>query len=77
MKVRNSVQLTKEKKEEMITSIRSYFLEEREEEIGRLAAGMLLDFMVQKLGPDLYNQGIADAYRYMSDRVEDMQSLLL
>lgn len=77
MKGENRIQVNKEKREEMIASIRSYFLKEREDEMGQLAASMMLDFISEKLGPEYYNQGIADAYKYMNDKVEDMQSLLL
>ncbi|NLX48260.1 MAG: DUF2164 domain-containing protein, partial [Euryarchaeota archaeon] len=51
--------------------------EERGEEIGHLAAGMILDFIVEELAPEFYNQGVQDSCAYMNERVEDMQSLLL
>lgn len=67
--------LDKDKKKEMTESIKEYFLEERDEEIGDLAATLLLDFIVKELAGEFYNQGIEDAYRYMNDRVEDMLGL--
>jgi uncharacterized protein (DUF2164 family) len=60
----------------MIAAIIDYHLKEREEEIGHLASNLLLDFIIEKLAPEFYNQGIMDAYKYMNDRVEDMQVLL-
>jgi len=77
MKEANRIKLTKEKKEEMVMAIKAYFLKEREEEIGHLAASMILDFIIEKLAPEFYNQGIMDSYKYMSDRIEDIQSLLM
>lgn len=75
MKKVNKITLSKEKKEEMISVIKDYFYNEREEEIGDLAASMLLNFITEELGPEYYNQGITDAYRYMNDRAEDLLGL--
>jgi uncharacterized protein (DUF2164 family) len=71
------IKLTKEKKEEMIAAIKAHFLKEREQELGHLACAMILDFIIEDLAPEFYNQGIMDSYKYISDRAEDMQSLLL
>jgi uncharacterized protein (DUF2164 family) len=67
--------LSKEKKEGLISEIRTYFLAEREEELGDLAAALLLDFIEEKIGPEFYNQGVMDSYLLMKDRVEDIMSL--
>lgn len=65
-------ELSKEKKEFMITAIQSYFLSERDMELGDLAASMVLDFFIEKLAPEFYNLGVEDAHRYMSEKVEDL-----
>lgn len=72
---KNSITLSKEKKQEMVNSIKEYFYSEREEEMGDLAASMLLNFIIDELAPEFYNQGITDAYKYMNDKVEDMLGL--
>lgn len=76
MKGKCKVQLEKEKREEMVADIRSYFLNERGEEIGQLASGFILDFIIDRLAPEFYNQGVMDSHRYMGERVEDMLSLM-
>ncbi|HEY5562306.1 MAG TPA: DUF2164 domain-containing protein [Clostridiaceae bacterium] len=68
----NKIKLTKEKRHEMIASIKTYFLIEREEELGGLAAGLILDFFIKEIAVEIYNQGVFDSYRYMGDRVEDL-----
>jgi len=68
----NKIKISKEKRHEMITSIKTYFLNEREEELGGLAAGLILDFFIRELAVDIYNQGVFDSYRYMGDRIEDL-----
>lgn len=64
--------LDKQKKSDMIKSIQAYFLKERDEDLGELAATLILDFFVEELAQEFYNQGVYDAYRYMTTRVEDM-----
>ncbi|MGE5542991.1 MAG: DUF2164 domain-containing protein [Bacillota bacterium] len=64
--------LTKEKREDMISRIKDYFLKERDEELGDLAASLLLDFFMEKLAPEFYNQGVYDSHRYMSERAQDL-----
>ena len=69
------IRLTKEQRIDMVSSIKRYFRTERGEEIGDLGAGLLLDFIVEKLAPEFYNQGVGDSAKYMGDRIEDMISL--
>lgn len=68
--------LSKEKKKELIPLIQAYFQQERDEELGQLAAWSLLDFFSEKIGPEFYNLGISDSYKYMHNAVEDLLSLL-
>jgi len=72
---KDKIKLTKEKREDMISEIKYYFLKEKDEELGDLAAGMLLDFIIEKLAPEFYNQGISDSQKYMYDRVEELPAL--
>jgi uncharacterized protein (DUF2164 family) len=65
-------ELSKTTKEEMIGEIQRYFMEERGEELGDLAARLLLDFITEKLGPTFYNQGVQDSYQYMAQKLEDL-----
>lgn len=66
------IKVSKEKKEKMIYEIKKYFLEERDDDLGDLASDLVLDFFIEKLGPEIYNQGVQDAYTFMKDRVEDV-----
>jgi uncharacterized protein (DUF2164 family) len=53
--------LGKEERADAVRRIQHYFREERDEEVGDLAAGILLDFIEKELGPALYNRGVRDA----------------
>lgn len=70
-----AVNLSQELKKQATDDIKRYFLENREEEIGQLAAELLLDFMLEKVGAVIYNQAIRDAHTFMSEKVEDLYAL--
>lgn len=69
------IKLTPEKKEMMASAIKKYFLKERDEELGDLASALLLDFITKELGPEFYNQGVYDSYRFMNEHTEDLLSI--
>lgn len=75
MRDNNKIELTKEKKKEMVEAIKYYFLKEREEEIGDLASGLILEFIIEKLAPEFYNQGVYDSYKYMELKIEDILAI--
>ena len=67
--------LSREEKKVLIDKIINFFLNERDEEIGRLAAEILLDFICENIAPEFYNRGIRDSISYITERIEDMYSL--
>jgi len=75
MRNENTLTVTKEQRDEMIAAIKHYFSKEREEEIGDLRAGLMLDFILEELAPEFYNQGVFDSYTYMKDTIEDLLSI--
>ena len=56
-------------------SIKRYFDEHMEQEIGDLKADLLLDFCLKEIGPSIYNQAIADARAYFEGRVSDLEGV--
>jgi uncharacterized protein (DUF2164 family) len=65
-------QIGKEKRAEMVALVKAYFLKEREEELGDLGASFVLDFFIDKLAPEFYNQGVLDSYKHMTEHLEDL-----
>lgn len=59
----------------MTDEIKRYFLDERGEELGDLAALLFLEFIADKLGAHFYNLGVQDAHEFMSQRLEDIYEL--
>ncbi len=76
MSRKNPIKISKEARAEMISSIKNYFAKERDEELGDLAAGLVLDFITEELAPEFYNQGVYDSYKFMNLRCEDLLTIL-
>ena len=75
MKNKDRIKLSKEKKDDMIISIKNYFLHERDEELGDLASNLMLNFIIEELAPEFYNQGVYDSCKFINERSEDLLSL--
>lgn len=67
--------LEKEVKERIVSAMQRYFVEERDEEIGNLSAELLLQFMIEQVGPAIYNQAIRDAHLLVTKKIEDLYGL--
>jgi uncharacterized protein (DUF2164 family) len=76
MSKKNLIKISKETREDMVSSIKNYFEKERDEELGDLSAGMILDFIIEELASEFYNQGVYDSYKFMNVRCEDLLSIL-
>jgi len=67
-----AIELTTEAKKEAISSIQKYFEENMDESIGNVAATGLLNFILEELGPSIYNKGVADAQERMQLRLSEI-----
>ncbi len=68
--------LPREKKERMMESVQQYFIQERSEEIGSIAAEALLDHMIKVIGPYIYNQAVQDARKLLHERMLSIEDEL-
>ncbi len=68
-----SIEISKQARTDAIASIQRYFDENMPEPIGNLAAGLLLDFFVEEVGPVIYNRAIADAQARILQRLSDLE----
>lgn len=66
------LQLSPEAQQQAIASLERYFREHMDEPIGNVAAGGLLKFFVEEIGPAVYNQGVADAQEALQQRVAEL-----
>ena len=65
--------MSKEIKEEMIDRIQDFFIKERGEEIGNLAAEQVLDFITEEMASYFYNEGIEDSISALQSRMENLE----
>ncbi len=68
-----TIEISKQVRADAIASIQRYFQENMAEPIGNMAAGLLLNFFVEEVGPAIYNQAIADAQVRIQQRVGDLE----
>lgn len=67
-----AMKLTKDTETYLLDSIKRFFAQEIEMDIGDLKAGQVLEYFTAELGPSIYNQAIADAQVYMTEKVSDL-----
>ncbi len=73
--MRNRLKLSREQKEPLLSLVKEYFLKERDEELGDLAATLFLDFIIEKMAPVFYNLGVQDCIGYLKDKLDDSYGL--
>jgi len=64
-----------DKRKLMQERIKKFFLVDRNEEIGDLAAILLLDFFIDNLASEFYNLGVRDCIAQINQNVEDLYGL--
>ena len=67
-----TIEISKEARKEAIASIERYFLENMKEKIGNIAAGALLGYFLEEIGPIVYNKAVADVQERLSARVMEV-----
>jgi uncharacterized protein (DUF2164 family) len=67
-----TIELPKHLRVEAIASLQRYFEENLSEPIGDLPAGLLLNFILEEIGPAIYNQGVEDAQARLQVQVMDL-----
>ena len=66
------IELNKADRQQAIESIERYFLQHLDQKIGNIAAGGLLSFVLQEIGPSIYNKAVADAQERLQARVQEL-----
>lgn len=71
-----AIELEKDDRVRAVRAIQKHFEERRDEEIGNLEAQFLLDFLLEQVGPAIYNRAIRDAQAVMQDKLVDLDGEL-
>lgn len=64
-----SIEISKDARKKAVASLQRYFDENMDEKIGNVAAGALLGFFLNELGPLVYNTAVKDVQALLERRV--------
>ncbi|WP_294770447.1 DUF2164 domain-containing protein [uncultured Rhodoferax sp.] len=67
-----AIEIPKDARQQAVSSIERYFREHMDEPIGNIAAGGLLGFFLEEIGPLVYNQAVADVQERLQARVAEV-----
>lgn len=67
-----TIEIPKDARQEAIASIERYFQDNMEERIGNIAAGALLNYFLEEIGPVIYNQAVTDVQERLRVRVDEL-----
>ncbi|PIR75634.1 MAG: DUF2164 domain-containing protein [Candidatus Magasanikbacteria bacterium CG_4_9_14_0_2_um_filter_42_11] len=65
--------ITKEERQYAVDKIITFFSEERDEEIGVIAAEEVLDMFLELLGPQLHNAALTEAKDWFKEKMVNME----
>ncbi len=66
------IELPRDARQQAIASIERYFSEHLQQKIGNVAAGGLLGFFLEEIGPVVYNRAVADVQERLQQRVAEL-----
>ncbi len=67
-----SAGLSEERRERLLRDLEGFYLEEFDESLSRFRAEQLLDFLLNALGPPIYNQAVQDARAFMQHKLDEL-----
>lgn len=69
-----AINLSNESRLDLVKSIKRFFRERLDQDIGDLKADLVLDFAMREIGPTIYNQALRDAQAWLGERLEDLEA---
>jgi len=66
-----SIVIDEARREQLIRRLQGFYRSEFDEDLSRFRAEQILDFHLEALGPQVYNQAVQDARKFMQDRLDD------
>jgi uncharacterized protein (DUF2164 family) len=67
-----AIELSKADRQQAIASIERYVEQQLDQRIGNVAAGGLLGFLLEEIGPCIYNRAVADVQQRLQARVSEL-----
>lgn len=73
----SKIKLTERIHDQIIYDLQTHFETEQDHDLTTLNAELLLDFILNTVGPMIYNQALIDAHRLMTEKTDDIYLLEL
>ena len=67
-----AIEISKQDHQQAVESLMRYAAENLDEPMGNVAAGALLGFFLEEIGPLVYNQAVADVQERLLARIQDV-----
>jgi len=68
------IKLDEERQARIVRALMAYASTEFDEDMSEYRAKALVDFLLRQIGPSQYNQAIQDARKYMSEKLDDLDT---
>jgi uncharacterized protein (DUF2164 family) len=76
MKPDENFHFSKEQLEELRASLKAYFLDELDMEVGDLQVDLFIDFFNQNIGKQYYNLGVTETIQAIKEKADDLMLLV-
>jgi uncharacterized protein (DUF2164 family) len=73
----SKIELAKDTRDALARALSRYLKDEHDVEVAGFDAQFLLDFILETLGPHIYNQGLADAQALLSKKLDELGETIL
>jgi uncharacterized protein (DUF2164 family) len=60
------------RRESLVTGLRGFYQQEFDEDLSAFRADLVLDYFLNALGPQIYNQAVQDARGFMLRKLDDL-----
>ena len=70
-----AITLDKDAEDRLLSSVKRYFREELDQEIGDLKAKLLLRFILKEIGPCIYNRAVGDVHAHLRDVIDEVDAV--
>lgn len=67
-----AIAIDESRRQHLVARFQAFFLEQFDEELSTFRAEQLLEFVLDALGPQVYNQAVQDARKFMQQRLDDL-----
>ena len=67
-----AIELDEARRKRLIARLQGFFQDELDEDLSTFRAEQVIDFFLATLGPQVYNQAVQDARKFIQERLDDL-----